>query len=1188
MNVIQIQDRLKDLSDRQLADQMQQGAVPQFLVLSELQRRKKMRQEATTPGAGPQGTVADELMQGAMQGGMDAGVASLPMEETPAFAGGGLVSFAQGGGITAKQEAEFRKKWSNENREKFYKEEAAKLRARGPVTDIDVYRAYMDMVNADKRDGVDKRDWAATLRKASGGLDAAWAGETDAGKARNYAAQQVAGDDLWDAFKLSRESMATMPLDADGTVSGLSLERLTPWLAGSPDAGIRPNDTEWSKYFTRGARQGILDRGPSLRVADGEITSTPTGETVNGSPHAIADGFVLDPRVLKDEVSPLTAGLSFASKYASPGDGLVTSGEPLRNLPLSTQRDAKALIAGLDARPVVSSAADPIPTGPAVSPAATTSSAVATAPRMNVDAVAPGLPALAAAQQKSEPQIHQVLPKETIYGISKQFGVEPARLMEANGIKDPTKLAVGMPLVIPETSKTAATASATQAPSGIQTLAAAPAPQAKALATDVRKSEPQIHEVLPKETVYGISKKFGVEPARLMEANGITDPTQLAVGTPLVIPEMSKTAATAKAADKPAGGLAALAEAERPATVHGGTVIVEPGDTLTKISKGLGVSVAALEKANPGINPNKLPIGHQLTVPAGARAVASDAVSPSVASTSTSGDRASAAPLTGSGKGGIAGLGVTPGSQLTAMGITPIKTATGDAPGGDPLTQSLANILSSVSPIGSAHAAGVPSGRSLLEVAAPAQPPAWKNIVNEYNHLVERGLMNEAKKLRVNSAQILPEWSKMSGPEALKYAKEYDSRVTSAPAAKTAAPAAATTAAMPPGYATYFPPGKDGATTGQRNVLPSQGVLNIPAPNAPTQADVDAAIEEFKAAREKMRTIPEGQNAEYDAAAEAKTKALMRLQGIRAEYEKRRVAGFSDNISDAAKRAVYSLLELGPTARAPAAAAPPAAPPAAPAAAPAPAPAPASTDATKGTTKGTTTGTTTGTAPVVDPVDAGLEALMKKMGESRPKDYNRKGDESNLADIRKEIAESRKSNANMALMHAGLAMMAGSSPYALQNIGAGAMAGLEKYASGKKDIVDLEKDITNAKIAMDKAARAEEWDEYKANQEEYKMAVAIKQHADELKNRILATRITAAGNANAAAREDMATKKAYLSKVIDTLSEAVKNPTLAGEKEKNQKALDDAMAQFAKIAGMPSTGAGTSGTEGWGIPRTVK
>ena len=48
MNIIDVQDQLKDFSEQQLIREMQKmpsGTAPQFLVLSEIQRRKRMRDD---------------------------------------------------------------------------------------------------------------------------------------------------------------------------------------------------------------------------------------------------------------------------------------------------------------------------------------------------------------------------------------------------------------------------------------------------------------------------------------------------------------------------------------------------------------------------------------------------------------------------------------------------------------------------------------------------------------------------------------------------------------------------------------------------------------------------------------------------------------------------------------------------------------------------------------------------------------------------------------------------------------------------------------------------------------------------------------------------------------------------------------------------------------------------------------
>jgi hypothetical protein len=66
INILDVQDKLKNLSQQQLTQEMQNpsGAVPQYLVLSEISRRQAMQQSMQQQNAGKQ-TVAQELLNGA-------------------------------------------------------------------------------------------------------------------------------------------------------------------------------------------------------------------------------------------------------------------------------------------------------------------------------------------------------------------------------------------------------------------------------------------------------------------------------------------------------------------------------------------------------------------------------------------------------------------------------------------------------------------------------------------------------------------------------------------------------------------------------------------------------------------------------------------------------------------------------------------------------------------------------------------------------------------------------------------------------------------------------------------------------------------------------------------------------------------------------------------------------------------
>lgn len=106
MNILQMEDLVKGMPDEMLMQeaQMPSGQIPQFLALSEVQRRKEMRDKFQAP---PQATVADQILQSGIasampqqppQGGM-APPQGPPMGAPPVMAyGGGMMPYTMYGG----------------------------------------------------------------------------------------------------------------------------------------------------------------------------------------------------------------------------------------------------------------------------------------------------------------------------------------------------------------------------------------------------------------------------------------------------------------------------------------------------------------------------------------------------------------------------------------------------------------------------------------------------------------------------------------------------------------------------------------------------------------------------------------------------------------------------------------------------------------------------------------------------------------------------------------------------------------------------------------------------------------------------------------------------------------------------------------------------------------------------------
>ncbi|MGN1387815.1 MAG: LysM peptidoglycan-binding domain-containing protein [Bacillus sp. (in: firmicutes)] len=95
----------------------------------------------------------------------------------------------------------------------------------------------------------------------------------------------------------------------------------------------------------------------------------------------------------------------------------------------------------------------------------------------------------------------------------------------------------------------------------------------------------QIHVVTPGQSVYGIAKAYNTTPDQIISANELSTPNQLVVGQALVIP------------------------------ITGSYYWVQPGDTLTTISRKVGVSVQRIAEVNRISADAPLNVGTRLYIP---------------------------------------------------------------------------------------------------------------------------------------------------------------------------------------------------------------------------------------------------------------------------------------------------------------------------------------------------------------------------------------------------------------------------------------------------------------------------------------------------------------------------------------------------------------------------------------------
>ncbi|KAF2332037.1 C40 family peptidase [Flavobacterium daemonense] len=173
---------------------------------------------------------------------------------------------------------------------------------------------------------------------------------------------------------------------------------------------------------------------------------------------------------------------------------------------------------------------------------------------------------------------HKISKGENITVIAKKYGVKPKEIIEANP-NAPKILKLNSVLLIPSNNKE---------------VALKPSENTENTNTDS-------HEVQPKETLWGISKKYNVSVDDLKNANPSIETEGLKIGQRISIP--SNTVAVAQIP----------AETDNKSTDVEVVVEVQPKETKYAIAKKYGITVAELEKQNPFIK-GKLPVGYVLKI----------------------------------------------------------------------------------------------------------------------------------------------------------------------------------------------------------------------------------------------------------------------------------------------------------------------------------------------------------------------------------------------------------------------------------------------------------------------------------------------------------------------------------------------------------------------------------------------
>ena len=225
---------------------------------------------------------------------------------------------------------------------------------------------------------------------------------------------------------------------------------------------------------------------------------------------------------------------------------------------------------------------------------------------------------------------HLVQPKETLYSISKQYGVTIDALKTANGDLLNNGLKIGLNIKIPKSV-------------GVQNVAVskpeeinkviAPVESKPAVVKPIPKGETTYHIIEPKETKYGISKKYGITILELERLNPQIV-SEFPIGFKLVVSGNAINQAVIGTANLGSAGtseseLAKQSSVAKPSTEKSTAektstkkyleeYVVKPKETIYGIANDYGISEQELISLNPELK-RGIKQGMILRVPKGQR-----------------------------------------------------------------------------------------------------------------------------------------------------------------------------------------------------------------------------------------------------------------------------------------------------------------------------------------------------------------------------------------------------------------------------------------------------------------------------------------------------------------------------------------------------------------------------------------
>jgi cell wall-associated NlpC family hydrolase len=220
---------------------------------------------------------------------------------------------------------------------------------------------------------------------------------------------------------------------------------------------------------------------------------------------------------------------------------------------------------------------------------------------------------------------HEVLAKETLYGIAKQYNITIGDLYKINPNLEKEGLKKGQIIKIPQTvsQDLVITKEPEKAIEGKNpNVAKNNIPKEEIVVTTKKEEKISIpnqgieYEVLPKESYFSIAKKHQISVVDLQKANSNLGTKSLKVGQKIIVPVKSDVFSNLtkeKAIEKNEVSILPQAVIEEKKSEIEITHEVLPKETKYGIAKQYGITIAELEKQNPN-STKKLLVGSVLKI----------------------------------------------------------------------------------------------------------------------------------------------------------------------------------------------------------------------------------------------------------------------------------------------------------------------------------------------------------------------------------------------------------------------------------------------------------------------------------------------------------------------------------------------------------------------------------------------